>query len=267
VNGPLLRHTWRANRWRLLVVVLAMAVWGTILPIVYDAFGAQMRQFVESSPIPKEFLRFGGGDIFSLTGAMALGFVHPIAVGLNLVFAVGFTAAAVAGELQRGTFEVLLSRPLGRRTVYLTLAAAGAAFVAATVAALVLGNVLGTALTGRMGELAGADFGALWLNDTLLYWAFGAIALLASVASDRLTPAFAVSLTVVLVSYFLDVIGSLWPDAAWLQAYSLFHYVDARADLAGLPRWSDFAVLAVVIAAAVAAALVVFPKRDLAAPA
>ena len=46
---------------------------------------------------------------------MALGFIHPIAVGLNLVFAVGFAPAAIAGERQRGTLEVLLSRPISRR--------------------------------------------------------------------------------------------------------------------------------------------------------
>ena len=106
----------------------------------------------------------------------------------------------------------------------------------------------------------------MWLNGALLFWAFGAIALLASVSFDRLTPAVGISLAVVLVSYFLDVLGSLWPDAKWLQPYSLFHYVDAKADLAGLPHASDFVVLAAVIAVAVGAALVVFPRRDLAAP-
>jgi len=86
------------------------------------------------------------------------------------------------------------------------------------------------------------------------------------VSFDRLTPALGLSLAVVLVSYFLDVIGQLWPDAAFLQPYSLFHYLDVRSALAGLPDPFDFAVLAAVISVAVAYALVVFPRRDLAAP-
>ena len=72
---------------------------------------------------------------------------------------------------------------------------------------------------------------------TLLYWAFGAIGLLASASFDRLSPALSLSLAVVLISYFLEVLGSLWPDASWLQPYSLFHYVDPKATLAGLPVW------------------------------
>ena len=266
MNRALLAHTWRANRWRLLIVAVALLVWGTILPIVYDSFGVQFQQLFESGAVPSQFAQFGGGDIFSLTGAVALGFVHPIAVGLNLVFAVGFAASAVAGERQRGTLEVLLSRPLSRRGVYLTLALAGAVFVALAIAALVAGAFVGSAATGRTAELGVGNLPIMWVNGALLFWAFGAIALLASVSFDRLTPAVGISLAVVLVSYFLDVLGSLWPDAKWLQPYSLFHYVDAKADLAGLPHASDFVVLAAVIAVAVGAALVVFPRRDLAAP-
>ena len=68
------------------------------------------------------------------------------------------------------------------------------------------------------------------------------------------------------MSYFLDVIGDLWPDARGLQPYSLFHYFDARAALTGDPRWTDLAVLGAVVVAAVGYALVAFPRRDLAAP-
>ncbi len=266
MNLALLAHTWRANRWRLLIVAAALILWGAILPIVFDSFGVQFQQFIDSGAIPPQFAQFGGGDIFSLTGAVALGFVHPIAVGLNLVFALGYAATAVAGERQRGTLEVLLSRPLSRRRVYATLAIAGAVFVAVTIAALTTGAFVGSTVTGRTDELGVGNLPILWLNGTLLFWAFGAIALLASVSFDRLTPAIGISLAIVLVSYFLDVLGSLWPDAKWLQPYSLFHYVDAKADLAGLPDASDFVVLAVVIAVAVGAALMVFPRRDLAAP-
>jgi ABC-2 type transport system permease protein len=267
MNRALLGHTWRANRWRLLIISIGLFLWGAVLPVVYDSFGSLMRDVFENGSIPPQFAQFGGGDIFSLSGAVAIGFVHPIAVGLNLVFALGFAANAIAGERQHGTLEVLLARPLSRRGLYLTLAAAAAVFVAVTLAALTLGSLAGATLTGRTAELGVANLPILWLNGTMLFWAFASIALLASALSDRLTPAIGISLAVVLVSYFLEVIGSLWPDAAFLQPYSLFHYVDAKADLAGLPQTGDFLVLGAVIAVAVGAALVIFPRRDLAAPA
>jgi ABC-2 type transport system permease protein len=266
MNLAYLAHLLRANRVRILVVAAALVLWGSLLPIVYDAFGKQFKDLFDSGLIPRQFMQFGGGDVFSLTGSVALGFIHPFAVALNLVFAVGFAGAAIAGERQRGTLEVMLARPMSRRRVYATAALATSLFVATTVAALTLGALVGSAITGRVDELGVGNLPLLWLNAALLYGAFAAVALAASVSFDRLTPALGLTLAFVLVSYFFDALGSLWPDARFLQDYSLFHYLDARADLAGLPVARDFGILAAVIAAAVAYALIVFPRRDLAAP-
>ena len=266
MNRALFVHTWRAYRVRLLIVTIALAVWGAILPVVYDSFGAQFKEMLDSGLIPPQFAQFGGGDIFSLTGAIALGFVHPISIGLMLVFAVGFSAASVAGERQRGTLEILLSRPLSRRTTYWTLALAAALFIGVTIAGFLGGAFAGTAMTGRLDELGVRDLPLLWLNGFLLFGAIGAISLALSVSFDRLSPALGISLGFVLISYFLEVLGSLWPDAKGLQPYSLFHYLDPKAILAGLAEPKDFAILAVVMGTAVAAALLIFPRRDLAAP-
>jgi hypothetical protein len=51
-----------------------------------------------------------------------------------------------------------------------------------------------------------------------------------------------------------------------LQPYSLFHYLKARAILNGFVVPFDMVVLSSVILTAIAWALVVFPRRDLAAP-
>ncbi len=266
MNGPLLRHTWRANRVRLLIVALALVLWGSLLPIIYDAFGAQFKEIVDSGVFPQQLTQIGGGDLFTLSGSVALGFIHPIAIGLNLVFALGFAASCIAGERQRGTLEVLLARPLSRHVVYVTLAVAAALFVAITILAVCLGTLAGTLLTGRLSELGVGNLPLLWLNASLLFWAIAAVSLALTVSFDRLSPAIGLSLAFVLASYFLEILGQLWPDAAGLQPLSIFHYLDPQADLSGLPNWRDFGVLAAVIAVAVAYAWIRFPRRDLAAP-
>ena len=43
VNRALFAHTWRANRTRALIVAVALAVWGTFLPIIYDSFGSAVQ--------------------------------------------------------------------------------------------------------------------------------------------------------------------------------------------------------------------------------
>ena len=266
MNGALLRHTWRLQRSKLAIVSTALAVWGFVPPIIYKQYGSQFAGLVESGLLPKEFARLGGGDVFSLPGSIALGFIHPIAIILTSVFAVGFSAAAIAGERQRGTLEVALARPVSRRAFYLTLLAASFGFIAILIAALLAGGVSGATFAGVIKELAVRNLPLLWLNSVLLFGAFAAIALAASVSFDRLTPAVGVTLGFVIVMYVLEVLGSLWPAAEWLQPYSLFHYLKAKAILTGSAAPFDVAVLSFVILIAMAWALVVFPRRDLAAP-
>jgi beta-exotoxin I transport system permease protein len=266
MSRTLFAHTWRSQRTKLLIVCIAIAAWSTFLPVIYQSFGAQMKALVDSGVIPKQLTNFGGGDVFSLGGAVALGYVHPISIILLSIFAIGFTTSAVAGERQRGTLEVLLARPLSRRQVYVTLLVAVLLFIGLVLAAASIGTLVGSAIVGVLGELATDRLPVLWLNGMLLWGSIAAIGLAASVSFDRLTPALGITMAIVVVSYFLDILGSLWPDAAGLQPYSVFHYLTARDILNGVVSGGGFALLAVVGAAAIAAALVIFPRRDLAAP-
>jgi len=266
MNAALLRHTWRVQRIKLAIVSCALASWGFVPPIIYKQYGSQFAGLVESGLLPKEFARFGGGDVFSLSGSIALSFIHPIAIILTSVFAVGFSAAAIAGERQRGTLEVALARPVSRRMFYLNLLAATFAFIAILIAALLAGGISGATFAGVVEELAFRNLPLLWLNSVLLFGAFAAIGLAASASFDRLTPAVGVTLGVVIAMYVLEVLGSLWPAAEWLQPYSLFHFFKAKSILSGTVSPADMGVLLFVIVIAMAWALVVFPRRDLAAP-
>jgi ABC-type transport system involved in multi-copper enzyme maturation permease subunit len=266
VNGALLRHTWRLQRVKLALVSVALAGWGFVLPVVYARYGSQFTALLKSGLFPEELASFGGGDVFSLPGSIALSLIHPIAIILTSVFAVGFSAAAVAGERQRGTLEVALARPISRRSLYVTLLAAVFGFVAVAVTALLAGSVSGASFGGVSHELAFRNLPLLWLNTVLLFGAFAAIGLAASVSFDRLTPALGATLSILIVMYVFDVLGSLWPAARGLQPYSLFHYLNPRAILGGVAPSLDVAVLVSAILMAMAWALVVFPRRDLAAP-
>jgi ABC-2 type transport system permease protein len=266
MNGALFRRTWRAQRLKLTIVSIALVIWGFLMPLIYAKFGSQFRAIMESGMLPVQAARFGGGDIFSLPGSIALGLIHPIAIILTSVFSVGFSATAIAGERQRGTLEVALARPIARRTFYLTLLQAAFGFVGVTVAALLAGTLTGAAFAGVFGEFPVRNVPILWLNAVLLFGSFTAVGLAASASFDRVAPALGVTLGFVVLMYFLEVLGSLWPAAERLQAYSLFHYLKAKAILDGAAAPFDAAVLATVIVAAAAWALLVFPRRDLAAP-
>jgi hypothetical protein len=88
----------------------------------------------------------------------------------------------------------------------------------------------------------------------------------ASAAFGRPSTPLAVGLIVVIGGYVLEVLGTLWPDAEFLQPYSPFHYLQPLDVLAGRDVNTDVLVLTGIALVAVAFALVRFPRRDLAAP-
>ena len=78
---------------------------------------------------------------------------HPIALILASVFAVGFATAAIAGERQRGTLEVLLARPIPRRVIYFTLLVCALIFVAVVIGAFLVGAYLSATVNGVIGQI------------------------------------------------------------------------------------------------------------------
>ncbi len=267
MSTTVFRHVVRQNRLRLLVVMAALTAWGTLMPIVYATFGVQMQAIVGQFPGLQQFMHFGGGDLFTLSGSIAVGFIHPIAIALLSVFAIAFPLSGVAGERQRGTLEIVLARPVSRRSYYVTLLAATAIFIGLAVAAMLVGMLLAATAANVLDQLKLENIPWLWLNGVLLYLAIASVCFAASVSFDRLAPAAGVVLAIVLIAYALEIIGSLWPDADWLQPYSLFHYLQPDLVLRQGLQVFDTLLLVVVGAAAVVYALVVFPRRDLAAPA
>jgi ABC-2 type transport system permease protein len=266
VNATVLRHILRQNRLRLLTVVAALTAWGMLMPIVYATFGVQLRDLVEQFPAMQQFMRFGGGDMFTLSGSIAVGYIHPIAIALLAVFAIAFPLSGVAGERQRGTLEIVLARPVSRRSYYVTLLVAATLFISLAVAATLVGTTIAAGAVGVLDELEVANMPLLWLNGVLLYFAIAAICFAASVSFDRMAPAAGVASTIVLIAYTLQIIGSLWPDAEWLQPYSLFFYLKPDDVLREGLQVVDSVLLLVVGALAVVYALIAFPRRDLAAP-
>ncbi len=267
MNLPLFRRTVAANAVRVVVIVLGLMLMGIIMPLMYATFGKDLGSFVENIPLLAQFSNFGGGDLFTLTGMVAMGFAHPFTLLLMGIMAIAFPALAIAGERDKGTLEVTLSRPLSRHGLYATLFVAGVLFIMLLSAVLVATTSLSIMVVGFGDEVRLASFAQLWVADVLLFVAIMALAFAASVESDRAGPAIGVPAVFVLLNYLAFAIGSIWPDASWLQDYSMFNLLKAQDVLQRGVAPGDITVMVLFAALFIAIAWYRFPRRDLPAPA
>ncbi len=267
MSGRLLLQTLRWERVRLVVVVLAAIGWGILIPVIYSAFSDVFRDMATSGMIPEELMNFGSGSLFTLPGAVTLGVQHPLGISMVAIFAVGASATAVAGERARGTLEVLLARPVSRTTIDLTILVALLVTVVVVLLAILAGMIVGTAAVDLIDELDLSQMPMVVLNGFGLWAAFTTFALAASVTFDRPGPAIGLSLAYLLINYFLEILGSLWTDVAWTQEYSLLHHFNPGEILSGQTDPIDLVIVFTAAIIPVVYALLVFPKRDLPAPA
>ena len=262
----LFRQTIHWQRVRLLVVLVAAIAWGAVIPVIYDAFSDVFQDLANSGAFPAEMMNIGSGSLFTLPGSITLGLQHPLAIAMIGIFAVGASSLAIAGERARGTLEVLLARPISRTTIYASILVALLLIVLLVLTAILGGMLASATAIGLVDELDLGQLPLVVLNGFGLWAAFTTFGLAMSVSFDRPGPAIGLTLAWLLINYFLEILGSLWRDVAWSQEYSLFHRFNPGEILTGKADPLDFAVLAIAIVIPVAYALVVFPRRDLAAP-
>jgi ABC-2 type transport system permease protein len=266
MNGTLLAQTWRWLLVRFAILAVVAAGWGWLIVFIYTTFSPLLREMLETNPMVEQLSQFGSGNFFSVPGALTLGFQHPFLITIIGVIAAGSSATAIAGERQRGTLEVLLARPLSRRALYLSILVALVVLVVLLVGALLIGMVVGLAVHDLAGEV---DLGGLPLvlaNGALLWGAFATFGLAASVSFDRVGPALGLSIAFLVLNYFVEILGSLWTDVSWSQEYSLFHHFQPQELLTGAADPLDFVIVGLAFLLPIVYALVVFPRRDLAAP-
>ena len=267
MSARLFRQTLRWQRARLIAVIVAGIAWGAIIPVIYSEFSDLFKDLAGSGALPENLMNFGSGSLFTLPGSITLGLQHPLAIAMLGIFAVGSSAMAVAGERDRGTLEVLLARPISRTTLYVSLLIALLLAVLVVLAAILGGMIGGAAFIGIVDELDLGQLPLVLVNGFGLWAAFTTFGLAMSVTFDRPGPAVGLALAYLLVNYFLEILGSLWTDAAWTQEYSLLHHFDPGAILTGDLDPIDLVIVYVAALVPIVYALLIFPKRDLAAPA
>ena len=261
---PELYRRFRFSRRALGVYCTGLVLFEYLLVVVYGTLGGQnlgaMLQLLP--PGIQALLGNEVARLLTLEGFLAFIFVHPFVLVLMSAFPIAFTSGALAGEVERRTIALVLTRPIGRRQVVGSVALMMMAGVVTMCAALWAGLILVTRLRG-LGPVDVAALGWAAASGTAAFWVVGGVTLLSSAAASEAGRAGAVGTAFALVSYVADYVANLAPAWRWLRRYSLFAYWDPQGVVArGGVIWSDVAVLVGAAVLTIVLAVVVFDRRD-----
>jgi ABC-2 type transport system permease protein len=263
--GTLLGHLWRRH-WGTLVMLAAgnaLFQWAITRVVPAAAQTGFVRELLDMAPAPVRVLI--GEDLvanLSARGFLGFGWVHPFPLLLLGVWAVRVSAGALAGEIGRGTMDLIASRPVARSAQV----AAAALALAGGLAAIAFAGWAGTAAGLQMRPLEGVTAGDLLpvaAMALLLFASAGCVALF--VSATRREGGAAVSWCAGLLagSYVLDYLARVWSAIAFLRPLSLFRYYEPQRILREGVAVQDIAVLAAVGAAGLVLAFAAFARRDL----
>ena len=245
----------------LMIFLFQLAVCG----IVHDNERVKaMLQYIDM--LPAFIKAFFGGDALqyrNIAGLITIGYQEPFVLLLYMLFAVGVPTALLAGEVQRGTMELILSRQTTKTHVYICAGLITVVGMYALVIVMFLGTVVSTNLYKFDQEVPLYRFFKLAVNGGILASAVGGIALLAAACFRR---SMAVSLTVayLVVNYFIMIITQWWPRMKWLDPVTIFNYVDGGKIFIE-PAWpvSDMCVLISLLVVSTVLGGLVWWRRDL----
>lgn len=288
MSWPLFRKILRDLRWPWLgtafLLVLFETLWVKITDRVTNELIPALREKIPIGDLIGILFQGSGKFLQAILGGetvniaqtgdlLSVGYVHPLPQTILLIWAVGRASGALAGELERGTMELLVAQPLARWRIVVTHFFVDLVTIPALTGCLLLGTYLGVVIVG----ISNVDVSVYWrgvvLASALCFGLTGMTIALSSLGRSRWRVlAWAIGIT--LVMSFLNLLGQLWDTLGPYRPCSLLYYYQPQFALlkgewtvpvAGHPV-SMLGVLLGVGALGYSFAIWQFSRRDLPAP-
>ncbi len=211
-----------------------------------EAFAIEIDTFVSSLE------GFIAGEHFSI--------VWPI---ILIILIITYASAAIAGEIEKGTIELLLTQPISRLKIFLAKYFSGLIIITAFI---LLSNfsVIPFALLHNVDFQIQNYLTISIIGFLFAFATFGICMMISSFSSSRGKPA-AITGGMLIIMYGLNLFSAFQESLDMLKFASFFHYYDFSA--AVVNNQIDILNVAVFLAVGIITAIigaVVFIKRDIA---
>jgi hypothetical protein len=221
--------------------------------------------FVEHMPsIVKNSL---GGDILQMdnvAGFIAVAYIHPLVLTLYMIFAVSVPSGLLAGHVQSGDMELILSRSITKTQVYICAVILTLAGMFTMIALMFLGTVVGTSLFDFGQDIPLYPFFRASVNGAFLAASAASVSLLCAASFRTRGRAVGTAIAFLVANYLINIFSEWLSFFNSLRPFTLFYYINVHKVL-NETAWPvrDMSVLAAVTIIATLAGAIVWQRRDL----
>lgn len=203
------------------------------------------------------------GSQFTPNGVTAFFFVHPLMWTLVVATLITVSTGVMAGEVDRGTMDLLASLPISRARQYgshtVVLVALGIPFIAAILTGIRLGLVIKPQKEIEFWRLAIVG-GHLYV----VYVALSACCLAVSAMCNRRGVAAGICFVAIFYCFVINFLAELWEPAKRISWTSFLHYYRPLPIVrAGSWQVREIAILLSVAAAFWMGGLLAWTRRDI----
>lgn len=246
------------------IAILAFCIAGVLIALMYvslfPTFAKQGEQFnALMKTFPKEVMKAFNVDSMAIMFNSIEGFFSVEDFGMMWPIMTAFLVsgiaigAGIAGEVEKGTIETVLSLPVSRRNIFLGKYFAGVAMFAAYCVITIFSVPL-FALLFHIDVQFG-HFAIFLLLAFLFGWAlFGIAMLLSSFFSDK-GKASAIIVGLLVAMYAANIVSGLQASLDKLKYVSFFHYfapldplVNGKVDMLSITVFAGVAIISSTLA-------------------
>jgi beta-exotoxin I transport system permease protein len=225
MNWSLLKTTLYRSRFTLGLCLVLVIAFEWFFVHITGVIQARIGILGILGTLPKGLLKVIGAediDLASPLGMLSLGYIHPLPWLALLTWIVGRASDAIAGEIERGTMDLLLAQPVARIKVFITHALVICTGLLLIGAAMWLGTYLGL-LTFVVPEQRPSPW-PFWRAAVSIFWIGWCVAgyafLFSSLDHSRWR-AVAATVILTILQELCNVVGSFWAPAEWLRRLSI----------------------------------------------
>ncbi len=267
INPTYMFLVWKLHRGLILFSFLFLALMQFLIIWIISSLDYLpfIETFIQQLP-PQIRILFNEEFInrFSINGAAAFGFNHPLVLAVLGLSAIMIPARHVAGEVESGSLEIIISHPMKRMELIFSLWLSYFTILLLIVVGGWIGSYSALIIKNQMNLQTVKKLFQIGLNLWLLFLLIMSYTLLISTFKSEGNKTGIFGAIITLLFYLMNFFSTIWDSLHFTKFFNIFtYYQPQKLMFSERSIWSNAIVLLILIFTCLGAGMFHFHKRDI----